>query len=167
MTILTLVTGVPIPLPVLPECMVRDIAETILSAFQACYTYWAPLVDGPDGKPQSQDNFTCPDCPGQLPLIDCRSVGFKTPWDEFLFGLHWISSWFYIPRAILPALPNGLNLDIERHQACFIWLLPSLSFWLGILVGLAILITGLLAALQILLASVTRLTSLRIFTRCM
>lgn len=164
----------PVQLPILPECAVRNIADTLFSVFQACYSFWAPLVDENDpfyqnaprtsGGSVSMDNFTCPACPAPLPLIECP--GFNSEWDEFIFGIHWISSWFHIPRAILPSLPNGLNITIERHQACFIWLLPSVFFWLGILAGIAILLPAIIAMFTILSAAYARVTNLNLFKRC-
>lgn len=157
---------VPLQLPILPECAVRDIANTLFSVFQQCYQFWKPLITDETLINATTGELTCPVCPGKLPLIDCQTVGFKNGWDEFVFGIYWMLSWFHVPLSVLPALPDGLNITLKLHQACFVWLLPSGAFWLGILVGLFILLPVILAIGMLLYGTYTMFANLAIFSYC-
>jgi len=128
-SLLTLI-GIPVQLPILPDCAIRDIAATFETIVQPCFAFLEAIVIN------STSPLACPSCPTDLLFVDCRTKGFNTPMDVVGFGVNWIVGDRLLPMNIM------LDTGNPEHQTCF-WLLGSVILLFGsvaVIIGLVYLV---------------------------
>lgn len=162
-SLITLVSPVQIQLPILAQCAVRDISETVDLIVQPCFDFMKYLLESPVTP------LICPLCPNELDAIDCNAKGYKSILDVYAYGLNWALWKLGIQGdgGRLISMNTNLILTNSDHQRCFwILFLPSSPFLVAFaIVALLYLYTLIKDIISQLYLAFMALAQAKLFTR--